>query len=210
MLTRLKSDPDLRSIPVVMLTAESGRENVLRIAKLGVRDYLIKPFEEELIVERVGRIINLKAKNDAAAQAKDIEAPLQILVVDDKPAIGEQIRDCLAATPWKVSAVGHPGQALQFCCATLPDILLVSLSLPGGAAFSLFEMLRESKLTEGVPVLALSIKTATELHARSQQSASTGWSPSPSALTTCSSRSPARSASTPPTSTSNAVTTSWS
>ena len=42
-LTKLKSDPDLKSIPVVMLTAESGRENVLRIAKQGVRDYLVKP-----------------------------------------------------------------------------------------------------------------------------------------------------------------------
>jgi two-component system cell cycle response regulator len=38
MLTRLKANPDLRGTPVVMLTAESGRENVLRIAKLGVRD----------------------------------------------------------------------------------------------------------------------------------------------------------------------------
>src|SRR5664279_4425911 len=57
MLTKLKADTELRSIPVVMLTAESGRENVLRIAKLGVRDYLIKPFKEELIVDRVGRII---------------------------------------------------------------------------------------------------------------------------------------------------------
>ena len=54
MLTRLKADQELRSIPVVMLTAESGRDNVLRIAKLGVRDYLIKPFKEELIIERVG------------------------------------------------------------------------------------------------------------------------------------------------------------
>ena len=40
MLTKLKEDPDLKTIPVIMLTAESGRDNVLHIAKLGVRDYL--------------------------------------------------------------------------------------------------------------------------------------------------------------------------
>ena len=45
MLGRLKSTPELRSIPVIMLTAEAGRENVLRIAKLGVKDYLVKPFK---------------------------------------------------------------------------------------------------------------------------------------------------------------------
>src|SRR6476469_7493602 len=43
MLSRLKSDPSLKPIPVVMLTAEAGRDNVLRIAKMGVRDYLVKP-----------------------------------------------------------------------------------------------------------------------------------------------------------------------
>lgn len=59
MLVKLKSDPELRTIPVLMLTAESGRENVLRIAKLGVRDYLMKPFADTLIVERVSRIIPL-------------------------------------------------------------------------------------------------------------------------------------------------------
>jgi len=36
-----------------MLTAEAGRENVLRIAKMGVRDYLVKPFKEDQIVDRV-------------------------------------------------------------------------------------------------------------------------------------------------------------
>ena len=39
-LTKLRSDPDLKTIPVIMLTAEAGRETVLKIAKLGVRDYL--------------------------------------------------------------------------------------------------------------------------------------------------------------------------
>jgi two-component system cell cycle response regulator len=62
-LTRLKSDPHLKTIPVVMLTAESGRDNVLRIARQGVRDYLVKPFKGELIVERVGRIVELTPRS---------------------------------------------------------------------------------------------------------------------------------------------------
>ena len=50
MLGKLKEDPALKTIPVIMLTAESGRENVLQIAKLGVRDYLVKPFKEEQLI----------------------------------------------------------------------------------------------------------------------------------------------------------------
>ena len=62
MLTKLKEDPALKAIPVVMLTAESGRENVLHIAKLGVRDYLVKPFKENQLVEKAGRIVQLQKK----------------------------------------------------------------------------------------------------------------------------------------------------
>ncbi|HWD18786.1 MAG TPA: response regulator [Verrucomicrobiae bacterium] len=67
MLTKLKEDPELRKIPVVMLTAESGRENVLYIAKLGIRDYLVKPFKAEQLVEKLGRIVTLVKKAVAPA-----------------------------------------------------------------------------------------------------------------------------------------------
>jgi len=62
MLTKLKEDATLKSIPVIMLTAESGRDNVLQIAKLGVRDYLVKPFKEDQLIEKAGKIITLQKK----------------------------------------------------------------------------------------------------------------------------------------------------
>ncbi len=169
MLTRLKASPEMRTIPVVMLTAEAGRENVLRIAKLGVRDYVIKPFKEELIIERVSRIIDLKARTEPAARVRRFDDPLQILVVDDKPAIVEQIQTCLADTPWRVSSIPQAGQAVDHCTQTLPDLILASLSLPDNSAFSLFQMLRAGARTKSVPILALSVKTAVDDQARAQQ-----------------------------------------
>jgi two-component system cell cycle response regulator len=62
MLTRLKEDEALKGIPVIMLTAEAGRDNVLQIAKLGVRDYLVKPFKDVQLIEKVGRVVALVAK----------------------------------------------------------------------------------------------------------------------------------------------------
>jgi two-component system, cell cycle response regulator len=62
MLTKLKEDETLKSTPVIMLTAESGRENVLHIAKLGVRDYLVKPFKEDQLIEKAGRVVSLQKK----------------------------------------------------------------------------------------------------------------------------------------------------
>ena len=174
MLTKLKSEPDYRSIPVVMLTAESGRENVLRIAKLGVRDYLIKPFKEEIIVERVGRIIDLKAKNEAVVKARRYDDPLHILVVDDKPVILDQISSGFADTPWSVQGLSQAGQAVDHCSQKLPDVILVSLSLPESAGFMLYQMFRASVKTKSIPILAMSVKTATDEQARAQQLGFTG------------------------------------
>lgn len=62
MLGRLKEDPELKGIPVIMLTAESGRENVATIARLGPRDYLVKPFKGDQLIEKVVRVIPLEKK----------------------------------------------------------------------------------------------------------------------------------------------------
>ena len=67
MLTKLKEDPALMAIPVIMLTAESGRDNVLHIARLGVRDYLVKPFKEEQLIEKISRSVTLQKKEAAPA-----------------------------------------------------------------------------------------------------------------------------------------------
>ena len=72
MLTKLKADPALKGIPVIMLTAEGGRDNVLKIAKIGVRDYVVKPFKEDVLIEKAGRIIDLKPLTDGPAKARSI------------------------------------------------------------------------------------------------------------------------------------------
>lgn len=69
MLTKLKEDAALKTIPVIMLTAESGRDNVMQIARLGVRDYLVKPFKEDQLIEKLSRNLALKKKEAAPAPA---------------------------------------------------------------------------------------------------------------------------------------------
>lgn len=168
-LTKLKSDPELKGVPVIMLTAEAGKENVLRIAKLGVRDYLVKPFKEELVLERVGRIIDLKPRGQGQAKVKRFDDPLSLLVVDDKPAIPDQIRNGVKDTPWTVTGRAQSGETLDFCNATIPDVILLSLSLPDNAGFSLFQLLRGNAKTKSIPIFGLCVKTATEDQGKAQQ-----------------------------------------
>lgn len=65
MLHRLRGEAATRKIPVIMLTAESSRDTVAHMAKLGVRDYVVKPFKEEELAGRVRRVIPLKKHDEA-------------------------------------------------------------------------------------------------------------------------------------------------
>src|SRR5262245_57602378 len=59
MLQRLREDSGLRRSPVIMLTTESSAENIATVARLGVRDYVTKPFNEELLLAKAARVVSL-------------------------------------------------------------------------------------------------------------------------------------------------------
>ena len=62
MLAQLRDHPELKATPVLMLTAESGQGNMAYVGQLGVSDYLVKPFKEQHLIEKVSRIISLPLK----------------------------------------------------------------------------------------------------------------------------------------------------
>jgi two-component system cell cycle response regulator len=174
MLSMLRASHDLRTIPVVMLTAEAGRETVLRIAKMGVRDYLIKPFKEEQIIERVSRIVPLEAVSTFTKAKKRFDDPIKLLVVDDKSAIIDQIRSGLSDTHWRVEGISEAHIALVNVESELPDIVFISTTLPDNTAVWLAQKLRASIKTQAMPVFALMVKTAQMDQARVQQMGFTG------------------------------------
>ena len=59
MLRKMREDSGLKRTPVIMLTADSGLQSLATVARLGVRDCVTKPFREEELLGKVGRIIPL-------------------------------------------------------------------------------------------------------------------------------------------------------
>ena len=62
MLQRLKSETELKAIPVIMLTAESGKEAVTKAVRMGIKDYIVKPFKGPELVERIQKHFRLTPK----------------------------------------------------------------------------------------------------------------------------------------------------
>ena len=63
-LERLKTDPQLRHIPVIMISAIEEIGSVVRCIELGAEDYLPKPFDATLLRARVGASLEKKALRD--------------------------------------------------------------------------------------------------------------------------------------------------
>ena len=62
MLQHLRHDQNLKSIPVIMLTAESNPKIISTVARLGVRDYIVKPFQEQPLLAKVSKVIPLHSQ----------------------------------------------------------------------------------------------------------------------------------------------------
>lgn len=63
-LERIKADPALRDLPVIVLSASSETERVAHCVELGAEDYLPKPFDPVLLQARIGACLEKKFLRD--------------------------------------------------------------------------------------------------------------------------------------------------
>lgn len=63
-LRRLKSDPDTRSVPVILVTAKGERQDVIAGLDEGAHDYVTKPFEREILAARIRSAVRTKQDHD--------------------------------------------------------------------------------------------------------------------------------------------------
>jgi class 3 adenylate cyclase len=63
-LSQLKADPDMRHLPVVVISAVDDLDSVVRCIELGADDYMFKPFNKVLLRARVSACLEKKRLRD--------------------------------------------------------------------------------------------------------------------------------------------------
>jgi two-component system chemotaxis response regulator CheY len=58
MLRALKANPKTAHIPVLMVTAEAKKENIIAAAQAGASSYIVKPFTPETLADKIKKIQN--------------------------------------------------------------------------------------------------------------------------------------------------------
>jgi two-component system chemotaxis response regulator CheY len=57
LLTQIKADASIKHLPVLMVTAEAKKEDIVTAAQAGAAGYIVKPFTKATLEEKVNKII---------------------------------------------------------------------------------------------------------------------------------------------------------
>ncbi len=78
-LARLKGNPDLRPIPVIVISAIDEMSSIIKCIEMGAEDYLPKPFDAVLLKARIGAALEKKRLRDKERlYAKSLDRDLEI------------------------------------------------------------------------------------------------------------------------------------
>jgi two-component system, chemotaxis family, chemotaxis protein CheY len=65
MLQSIRADPKIASLPVLMVTAEAKKENIIAAASAGANGYVVKPFTAATLDEKLSKIFEKLEKAGA-------------------------------------------------------------------------------------------------------------------------------------------------
>ena len=138
-LRKIKQDPQIRDIPVVVVSIVAGEA---RGRLLGALDIVNKPVEREDLLRVLWR--NLGRKRGA-----------RVLVVDDDPDTRSLLEDYLEAVGLEVTYAGNGQEAFEALAKEVPDVILLDLAMPVMDGMTFLDRLRNDPYHAGLPVIVL-------------------------------------------------------
>lgn len=156
-----------REIPVIFVTAEAYLDNVIEGIRLGVKDIIVKPFEPQVVVNRVDNLIQLtqnRARQVQQAQegqtppeeTAPLPPPDAALIVDDV-GINRTILAGALEDGYRILEAADGAQALEVWEAHRDEIAVVLLDLimPVMDGTQVLKQAKRSGLLGKIPVLAV-------------------------------------------------------
>jgi serine phosphatase RsbU (regulator of sigma subunit) len=172
-LETLHADPALSGTPVIMISAATELDTVVRCIELGAEDYLPKPFNPVLLRARLGTVLEKKRLRDEVRRQLDrMERELAEARSQQLSMLPDNFPPPDPAHPVEVHAVMHParevGGDLYDCFEAAPGMLCLAVG---------------DVSDKGMPAALFMARTRSLLRASALQTfAVTGRPPAPSEL----------------------------
>jgi len=144
-LRQLKTDPELRTIPVIVVTLlDTNRE--LGFA-LGVDDYLTKPVDTVRLVDSLRNHLTTASFTGR-----------HVLVIDDDPQFHEIVEECLANEDVRLSHAFDGAQGIRMAESDPPSLVILDVVMQEMDGFEVAVRLQQNPATSLVPVLVVSAR----------------------------------------------------
>jgi two-component system, cell cycle response regulator len=167
--TRLKADPTMQHVPVVMVTALDQPEDRIRGLRAGADDFLTKPVNDMQLMSRVKSLVRLKNLTDelrlraATTRAIGIDELLQmrpgeindtprLMLVDERESSSDRFVRGLGAD-FQIDVVRDPQVAFFQAVEKNYDSVLISTSFANFDPLRLCSQLRSLDRTRFLPIL---------------------------------------------------------
>jgi PAS domain S-box-containing protein len=161
---RIKSDPHLSGLPLIMISAH-GREDIMREAiKVGVNSFLVKPINPSVlfdtILEALGRqtvrkVLAPEDSDEQAAKRQRIHSA-RVLVVDDNQMNRQISREILRTLGVNATTAASGQEALDLLGTEEFDVVLMDVQMPDMDGFQATRLIRSSTaIRPQLPIIAL-------------------------------------------------------
>ena len=169
LLRTVRADPVLCTMPFLMITAESERQQIEEVIQAGVSGLLVKPYNRNSLEARLRKLFAEVpaapaqappvAGPDAAGPVADDQGahldllPTRILVVDDYP-VSLTLLTRLFRDDYQVLTATNGEDALKLCHAQpRPDLVLMDVMMPDMDGFEVVRRMRETPEAAPIPVI---------------------------------------------------------
>ncbi len=166
----LKTDPETRDIPIVIITALDGTEEKLNVLEAGAEDFLNKPVNHVELLARVNSLLLMKQYKEQLSLRRE-SAGLSVwrdggdelaTVADDFPTIlivedGERdarlLEGCLHGMPVRVLQAKSGQEALQYAKKRQVDLVILDILLPDIDGFDVCRQIKQDSRTEDIQIV---------------------------------------------------------
>ncbi len=165
---RLKTQPETRHIPVIILTTLDDRDNKLRGLQAGAEEFLTKPIDDVHLIARVKSLLSLKVVIDELRAREASGMRLGVIGEDLRPDPLDQHR-LVAGNVLVVDDNAHQVKAIKAAlgvehlvtllgseeAARPPDLVVVSVTAKSFDGFRVIARMRSGEPTRHLPILAV-------------------------------------------------------
>ncbi|MBU63257.1 MAG: hypothetical protein CMI26_12240 [Opitutae bacterium] len=133
---------------------ESISDIVIKNPKVSIK--LIRTLGRRLY--RMNRLVSSGLPADKTEHSEASATGVSLLVVDDQPAIIDQLSEIAERNEWSVQGTGSEAEALSICERSSFTAIIISMALPDDSAVDLRRKLKTNSNVMNTPVIGMIVK----------------------------------------------------